>query len=48
MGVSPEMASQRKMIDYRAPDVLLKNAGLKTSDIDDIILTHAHWDHLEE
>ena len=47
VGVSPEMAAQRKMIDYKAPDVLLENVGLKTSDIDSIILTHAHWDHLD-
>lgn len=47
VGVSPEMAAQRRMLDYRAPDALLANVGLKTSDIDAIILSHAHWDHLD-
>jgi len=46
-GVSPEMALQRKMIDYKPPEILLGGVGLKTSDIDSIILTHAHWDHLD-
>ena len=32
---------------YQTPDVLLAKVGLKPSDIDTVILTHPHFDHLD-
>jgi glyoxylase-like metal-dependent hydrolase (beta-lactamase superfamily II) len=47
VGVGRELAAERKMADYKAPDDLLKRLKLTASDIDTVILTHAHWDHLD-
>jgi len=33
--------------NYQTPDVLLGKVGLKPSDIDTVILTHPHFDHLD-
>jgi glyoxylase-like metal-dependent hydrolase (beta-lactamase superfamily II) len=46
-GVGPELARERKMVDYKPADLMLKKVGLSPSDIDTIILTHSHWDHLD-
>jgi glyoxylase-like metal-dependent hydrolase (beta-lactamase superfamily II) len=35
------------MTNYVAPEAMLGKVGLKPSDIDTIIITHGHWDHLE-
>lgn len=32
--------------DYLRPDEALKLAGLQPADITDIVISHAHWDHL--
>jgi glyoxylase-like metal-dependent hydrolase (beta-lactamase superfamily II) len=46
-GMRPEMASQRNYKNYVTPDLTLGEVGLKPSDIDTIIVTHAHWDHVD-
>lgn len=37
----------KKLTNYVPPDVMLSKVGLKPSDINSIIITHGHWDHLE-
>jgi glyoxylase-like metal-dependent hydrolase (beta-lactamase superfamily II) len=34
------------MKDYLRPDEAVKTAGVKPEDVTDIILSHAHWDHM--
>lgn len=46
-GMSPEAAAGFKFPNYVSPDVLLGKVGLKPSDIDSIIVTHGHFDHIE-
>lgn len=35
---------QRKLL--RAPDEALRQVGIEAGDVRDVILTHAHWDHI--
>lgn len=42
-----EDAKEFKIVDYIRPDSALLKAGLKASDITDIILSHPHWDHID-
>ncbi len=37
---------QFPMKDYQAPDQALQAAGVNPQDVTDIILSHAHWDHM--
>lgn len=46
-GMTPEMASRRNYRNYVAPEFTLGEVGLKPSDIGTIIVTHAHWDHVD-
>ncbi len=34
------------MTDYLRPDQAVAQAGVKPEDVTDIIITHAHWDHM--
>jgi glyoxylase-like metal-dependent hydrolase (beta-lactamase superfamily II) len=34
------------MEDYLRPDEAVKTAGVKPEDVTDIIISHAHWDHM--
>lgn len=45
VGVAPEIG--KRLTNYVPPDVMLSKVGLKPSDIDTIIITHAHWDHVD-
>lgn len=38
--------SSFQITNYKSPTMLVKNAGLDTSQITDIILTHSHFDHI--
>jgi glyoxylase-like metal-dependent hydrolase (beta-lactamase superfamily II) len=33
--------------DFVSPDQALQRAGVKADDINDVIITHVHWDHLD-
>jgi glyoxylase-like metal-dependent hydrolase (beta-lactamase superfamily II) len=34
------------MKDYLRPDEAVKTAGVKPEDVTDIVISHAHWDHM--
>jgi glyoxylase-like metal-dependent hydrolase (beta-lactamase superfamily II) len=34
------------MKDYMRPDEAVKTAGVQPSDVTDIVISHAHWDHI--
>jgi glyoxylase-like metal-dependent hydrolase (beta-lactamase superfamily II) len=34
------------MKDYLRPDEALKTAGVDPQDVTDIVISHAHWDHM--
>jgi len=34
------------MKDYLSPDEVVKTAGVQPGDITDIVISHAHWDHM--
>jgi glyoxylase-like metal-dependent hydrolase (beta-lactamase superfamily II) len=38
--------SQFPISDYMAPDKLVEQAGIPAASVTDIIVSHAHWDHL--
>jgi glyoxylase-like metal-dependent hydrolase (beta-lactamase superfamily II) len=37
---------QWKITDYLQPDEAVKQAGVKPDEITDIVISHAHWDHM--
>ena len=37
---------QWKVTDYLRPDEAVKLAGVKPEDVTDIVISHAHWDHM--
>ncbi len=42
-----KLFSQReKHVNYRSPVEVLEKVGVKPEDVKNIILTHAHWDHM--
>jgi glyoxylase-like metal-dependent hydrolase (beta-lactamase superfamily II) len=45
VGSGPDFAKRYQK--YQPPDAMLAKVGLKPSDIDTIILTHPHFDHLD-
>jgi glyoxylase-like metal-dependent hydrolase (beta-lactamase superfamily II) len=47
VGTTPEVAAERNFSNYIPPDVMLGKFGLKPSDIETIIITHAHFDHVD-
>src|SRR6266571_4016542 len=34
------------MKDYLRPDEVVKSAGVQPYDVTDIVISHAHWDHM--
>lgn len=44
-GVSPQMARQRKLVNYVSPDSALKTIDIDANTVEHVILTHIHWDH---
>lgn len=43
----PQFMKQWKPADYIRPDEAVARAGVKAGDITDVVITHAHWDHLD-
>lgn len=43
---SKKKARRWDIADYRTPTDLLAAAGVRTADVDHIVLTHTHWDHV--
>jgi len=41
-----DLADQFGVVDWQSPKTVLAKIGLKPEDIDTIILTHAHYDHM--
>lgn len=41
----PEMALRWEITGLRSADDLLREIGVQASDVDAVVLTHAHWDH---
>src|ERR1700675_2101019 len=39
-------AKQFTITDYLAPDEAVKQAGIAAASVTDIIVSHAHWDHM--
>src|SRR5580698_3444784 len=37
---------QWKITDYLSPDEAVRQAGVKPEDVTDVIISHAHWDHM--
>ena len=37
---------QWKITDYIRPDEAVRQAGVKPEDITDVVISHAHWDHM--
>ena len=42
----PQWMEQFDVADYLRPDSALMLAGVEAGDVTDVILTHAHWDHM--
>ena len=40
-----DLMKRWKPVDFVRPDAAVARPGVKASDITDIIITHAHWDH---
>jgi glyoxylase-like metal-dependent hydrolase (beta-lactamase superfamily II) len=38
---------QWKPMDFVAPDAAVAKAGVKASEVSDIVVSHVHWDHLD-
>jgi glyoxylase-like metal-dependent hydrolase (beta-lactamase superfamily II) len=43
----PQFLRQWHPADYEIPSVAVERAGVKSSDITDVILSHIHWDHAD-
>ena len=42
-----DLIKRWKPADYVRPDAAVARAGVKASEITDVIITHAHWDHAD-
>ena len=42
----PKEARKRRIRNYVRPSERLRSLGIDPSDVTDVILTHAHWDHM--
>lgn len=45
-GVSPQLANELKLKNYVSPADMLLRINVKTSDVNKVILTHLHFDHV--
>ena len=43
----PQFMRQWKPADYEIPSGAIERAGMKASDITDVIISHIHWDHAD-
>ncbi|MBV9492960.1 MAG: N-acyl homoserine lactonase family protein [Acidobacteria bacterium] len=43
----PQFFKSWKLNAFRRPDEAVAAAGVKAADVTDIIITHAHWDHVD-
>jgi glyoxylase-like metal-dependent hydrolase (beta-lactamase superfamily II) len=46
-GVSPELARKKTLANYVNPARLLEAMGVDVNEINHVILTHLHWDHVD-
>ena len=46
-GVSPEVAKKRNLANYVDPARLLEGIDVAAEQVDHVILTHLHWDHVD-
>src|SRR5258708_18757977 len=37
---------QLKITDYLRPDEAVRQAGVKPEEVTDVVISHAHWDHM--
>lgn len=45
-GFTEELAKARNIKDFRAIPQALSEVGVKTADVQAVVLTHLHWDHM--
>jgi glyoxylase-like metal-dependent hydrolase (beta-lactamase superfamily II) len=45
-GVEPGLAAQRELTGYVSPARILEGLGLAADRVEQVILTHLHWDHM--
>jgi glyoxylase-like metal-dependent hydrolase (beta-lactamase superfamily II) len=43
----PQFMRQWKPADYEIPSAAVERAGVKASDITDVVISHIHWDHAD-
>jgi glyoxylase-like metal-dependent hydrolase (beta-lactamase superfamily II) len=46
-GVSPQLAQERNLTGYVSPAEVLKGIDVQAEDVEHVILTHLHWDHVD-
>lgn len=46
-GVGPGLAAQRELNGYVSPARVLERLGLAADRVEQVILTHLHWDHMD-
>lgn len=46
-GVSPKLAHERNLSGYVSPAQLLEGIGVIAEEVEHVILTHLHWDHVD-
>lgn len=46
-GVSPQLAQERNLGGYVSPAEVLKGIDVQAEEIEHVILTHLHWDHVD-
>lgn len=46
-GVSPQLARDRTLPDYVSPARILEGIDVDANEINHVILTHLHWDHVD-
>jgi glyoxylase-like metal-dependent hydrolase (beta-lactamase superfamily II) len=42
-----ENAKEFDVVNYKRPDSVIMNLGVKPEEVTDVMLTHPHWDHLD-
>ena len=46
-GVSPHLAEERSLAGYVNPAQILEGIGVNAEEVEHVILTHLHWDHID-